>query len=78
MNNPSEIMEACDRAIVEMKAGGVPQRDEFTPQISVDAPIMIPETYVPDLEKVLIDDYRWPAGGLALGQLDALIAEIRQ
>jgi transcription-repair coupling factor (superfamily II helicase) len=37
-------------AIVEMKAGGVPQRDEFTPQISVDAPIMIPETYVPDLD----------------------------
>ena len=31
-----------------------------------------------DLEKVLIADYRWPAGGLALGQLDALIAEIRQ
>jgi transcription-repair coupling factor (superfamily II helicase) len=37
-------------AIVELKAGGVPQRDEFTPQISVDAPIMIPETYVPDLD----------------------------
>jgi transcription-repair coupling factor (superfamily II helicase) len=37
-------------AIVEMKAGGIPQRDEFTPQISVDAPIMIPETYVPDLD----------------------------
>src|SRR5437868_10516053 len=33
-----------------MKAGSVPQRDEFTPQISVDAPIMIPETYVPDLD----------------------------
>ena len=37
-------------AIVEIKAGGIPQRDEFTPQISVDAPIMIPETYVPDLD----------------------------
>jgi transcription-repair coupling factor (superfamily II helicase) len=37
-------------AIVEMKAGGVPARDEFTPQISVDAPVMIPETYVPDLD----------------------------
>jgi transcription-repair coupling factor (superfamily II helicase) len=37
-------------AIVEMKAGGAPQRDEFTPQISVDAPIMIPEAYVPDLD----------------------------
>ena len=25
-------------------------REEFTPQISVDAPILIPETYVPDLD----------------------------
>jgi transcription-repair coupling factor (superfamily II helicase) len=37
-------------AIVELKAGGISQREEFTPQISVDAPIMIPETYVPDLD----------------------------
>lgn len=39
-----------EEAIIELKAGGVPQREEFTPQISVDAPIMIPETYVPDLD----------------------------
>ena len=37
-------------AIVELKAGGIPQREEFTPQISVDASIMIPESYVPDLD----------------------------
>ncbi len=38
-------------AIVEMKAGSAVQRtEEFTPQISVDAPIMIPEDYVPDLD----------------------------
>jgi transcription-repair coupling factor (superfamily II helicase) len=37
-------------AIIEMKAGGVPRTEEFTPQISVDAPIMIPEHYVPDLD----------------------------
>jgi transcription-repair coupling factor (superfamily II helicase) len=37
-------------AIVELKAGGVPRPEEFTPQISVDAPIMIPEHYVPDLD----------------------------
>ena len=37
-------------AIVEQKAGGIPRREEFTPQISVDAPILIPETYVPDLD----------------------------
>ena len=37
-------------AIVEQKAGGVPRPEEFTPQISVDAPILIPDTYVPDLD----------------------------
>src|SRR5438046_79616 len=46
-----ELYQAMlEDAIIEMKAGGIPQRDEFTPQISVDAPIMIPETYVPDLD----------------------------
>ncbi len=37
-------------AILEVKAGGVSRQEEFTPQISVDAPIMIPELYVPDLD----------------------------
>src|SRR5206468_4228856 len=37
-------------AIVEVKAGGAPRQEEFSPQISVDAPIMIPEHYVPDLD----------------------------
>jgi transcription-repair coupling factor (superfamily II helicase) len=37
-------------AIVELKAGGVARTDEFTPQISIDAPILIPEHYVPDLD----------------------------
>jgi transcription-repair coupling factor (superfamily II helicase) len=37
-------------AIVELKAGGASRPEEFTPQISVDAPIMIPEAYVPDLD----------------------------
>jgi transcription-repair coupling factor (superfamily II helicase) len=36
--------------ILEQKAGGAARREEWTPQISVDAPIMIPETYVPDLD----------------------------
>jgi len=31
-----------------------------------------------DIAQVLIDEYRWPAGGLALGQLDALVAELRR
>ena len=40
-----------EEAIVDLKAGGEAfRREEFTPQISVDAPIMIPEEYVPDLD----------------------------
>ena len=39
-----------EEAILEQKAGGPPRREEFSPQISVDAPILIPENYVPDLD----------------------------
>jgi transcription-repair coupling factor (superfamily II helicase) len=42
-----------EEAILEAKAGGVGQairRDPFSPQITVDAPILIPEDYVPDLD----------------------------
>jgi transcription-repair coupling factor (superfamily II helicase) len=39
-------------AILEAKAGGggAAPRDDFSPQISVDAAILIPEDYVPDLD----------------------------
>ncbi|ATI80344.1 transcription-repair coupling factor [Sphingobium yanoikuyae] len=40
-------------AIMDAKAGGAgleARRDSFSPQISVDAPIMIPEEFVPDLD----------------------------
>ena len=37
-------------AILALKAGGEARPEEFTPQISVDAPILIPERYVPDLD----------------------------
>jgi len=37
-------------AIIELKAGGGARTEEFMPQISVDAPILIPEAYVPDLD----------------------------
>jgi transcription-repair coupling factor (superfamily II helicase) len=39
-----------EEAILEVKAGGVARQEEFSPQISVDAPIMIPVHYVPDLD----------------------------
>jgi len=42
-----------EEAILEAKAGDAglaPRRDDFSPQITVDAPIMLPEDYVPDLD----------------------------
>ncbi|MBV9883998.1 MAG: transcription-repair coupling factor [Sphingomonadaceae bacterium] len=40
-----------EEAILEAKAGGVAARaEQFSPQITVDAPILIPEDYVPDLD----------------------------
>jgi len=40
-----------EEAIMEAKAGGLAQRPrDFSPQITVDAPILIPEEYVPDLD----------------------------
>ncbi len=39
-----------EEAILDVKSGGVAGAEEFTPQISVDAPILIPEAYVPDLD----------------------------
>ncbi|HYN46648.1 MAG TPA: TRCF domain-containing protein, partial [Allosphingosinicella sp.] len=40
-----------EEAILEAKAGGIEARVEpFSPQISIDAPILIPEHYVPDLD----------------------------
>lgn len=40
-----------EEAIMEAKAGGLRERQrDFSPQISVDAPILIPEEYVPDLD----------------------------
>jgi transcription-repair coupling factor (superfamily II helicase) len=40
-------------AIMDAKAGGLAEaqrRDSFSPQITVDAPILIPDSYVPDLD----------------------------
>jgi len=40
-----------EEAIVEAKAGGLEARaEQFSPQITVDAPILIPDDYVPDLD----------------------------
>jgi transcription-repair coupling factor (superfamily II helicase) len=40
-----------EEAILDAKSGGLAARTEdFSPQITVDAPIMIPDAYVPDLD----------------------------
>src|SRR5260221_1457990 len=40
-----------EEAILEAKAGGIYTRVEpFSPQISVDAPILIPDPYVSDID----------------------------
>jgi transcription-repair coupling factor (superfamily II helicase) len=40
-----------EEAIMDAKAGGFAKRPrDFSPQITVDAPILIPEDYVPDLD----------------------------
>ena len=47
-----ELYQAMlEEAIMDAKAGGFASRPrDFSPQITVDAPIMIPEDYVPDLD----------------------------
>ncbi|MBC7987634.1 MAG: transcription-repair coupling factor, partial [Sphingomonadaceae bacterium] len=47
-----ELYQAMlEDAILEAKAGGLaPPRDDFSPQITIDAPILLPEAYVPDLD----------------------------
>ena len=39
-----------EEAILELKSGKAERREAFAPQISVEAPILIPEAYVPDLD----------------------------
>ena len=39
-----------EEAILDLKSGATERREEFAPQINVEAPILIPEHYVPDLD----------------------------
>jgi transcription-repair coupling factor (superfamily II helicase) len=39
-----------EEAILEQKSGVGERREEFAPQINVEAPILIPEAYIPDLD----------------------------
>jgi len=65
-----------EEAILAAKAGDVGlERDSVSPQITVDAPIMIPETYVPDLA-VRMALYRRLNDAKGKEELDSLAAEM--
>ena len=74
-----ELYQAMlEDAILAAKAGEMglePKRDTVSPQITVDAPIMIPEDYVPDLA-VRMALYRRLNDAEGSGELDALAAEM--
>jgi transcription-repair coupling factor (superfamily II helicase) len=63
-------------AILDAKSGGAlkPQGD-FSPQITVDAPILIPETYVPDLD-LRMGLYRRVNELEAVADIDPFAAEL--
>ncbi len=74
-----ELYQAMlEDAILAAKAGELglePKRDKVSPQITVDAPIMIPEDYVPDLA-VRMALYRRLNDAEDKSELDALAAEM--
>ena len=74
-----ELYQAMlEDAILAAKAGELglePKRDRVSPQITVDAPIMIPEDYVPDLA-VRMALYRRLNDAEGSDELDALAAEM--
>ena len=74
-----ELYQAMlEDAILAAKAGEMglePKKDTVSPQITVDAPIMIPEDYVPDLA-VRMALYRRLNDAEGKDELDALAAEM--
>jgi transcription-repair coupling factor (superfamily II helicase) len=65
-----------EEAILEAKAGGIEARPEaFSPQISVDAPILIPDTYVPDLD-LRMGLYRRMNEFASRAEIDSFAAEL--
>ncbi|HSF13649.1 MAG TPA: TRCF domain-containing protein, partial [Erythrobacter sp.] len=74
-----ELYQAMlEEAILAAKAGEMglaPARDKLTPQITVDAPIMIPEDYVPDLA-VRMALYRRLNQAEGQNEIESLAAEM--
>ena len=72
-----ELYQAMlEEAILEMKSGkDVTMKEEFSPQINVEAPILIPEAYVPDLD-LRMGLYRRLAELEDRGEVEAFAAEL--
>ena len=66
-----------EEAIMEAKAGGLAEarKTDFSPQITVDAPILIPEDYVPDLD-LRMSLYRRVNDLSDAGAIEAFAAEM--
>jgi transcription-repair coupling factor (superfamily II helicase) len=65
-----------EEAIMAAKSGGdLKSSSDFSPQITVDAPIMIPEDYVPDLD-LRMGLYRRMNELEASGEIEAFAAEL--
>ena len=65
-----------EEAILEAKSGGLERRAEgFSPQITVDAPILVPDDYVPDLD-LRMGLYRRMNELDDAGEIDSFAAEL--
>jgi len=69
--------QMLEEAVAELRAemAGRSREEPFTPQISVDAAALLPESYVPDLE-LRLQLYRRLAGLETAEELDAFAAEL--
>lgn len=69
--------QMLEEAVAELKDGGTLQASEerWSPQISVGAPVLIPESYVPDLQ-LRLGLYRRLSEIAGSGEIDAFAAEM--
>jgi len=63
-----------EETVAELK-GDVPQESDWSPQVNVDIPVLIPESYVTDLG-LRLGLYRRIAGLLAVDQVESFAAEM--
>jgi len=68
---------------VSDRAGVLKWRADYTKMLEqvtslTNAPGKTPEAVKADVVKALVEEYKWPAAGLAIAQVDAFIAEVRQ